>query len=205
LKTFYPGAMSGRLRELVDRTTSAVNVDCIEKMETILDFAGSKSSDEPSALEDFTKRMTEKVTKSNGVLEARVSEVTNEIILAALAPRQVRRMPAWHAAATAALALAPLDACDRTAAPPPPDPLPVPTLVVGPSDAAEAFAPLPPPPDPLPAPFDAGVVATDSGVAKKKDAGVIPPPPPPDPLPPPTLRRPPPPPDPLPPPHTTKP
>lgn len=203
LRTFYPGAMSGKLRELVDSTTRAVNVDCIETMESIFDFAGSKMSDEPAALADFTKRVTERVTRANVGLEARVASATDTIIRAALAPKQVRRPAAWQAAATAALALVPLDACDRSAPPPPPDPLPVPTLVSGPPDAdtQQLIAPT----DPLPAPFDAGV-PLDSGVSKKKDdAAPPPPPPPPDPLPRPTIHKYPPPPDPLPPPHTTKP
>ncbi len=79
----------------------------------------------------------------------------------------------------------------------PPDPLPVPTIVVGP-DAA----PLPPPPDPLPAPrIDAGLEeqGADAGAV---DAGIRPLPPP-DP-PPPPVRKYPPPPDPLPRPHTKK-
>jgi radical SAM superfamily enzyme YgiQ (UPF0313 family) len=200
LRNFYPSAMSGRLRELVDSTTRAVNTDCIGKMESILDFAGSKRSDDPKALEEFTRCITEQVKHSNEQLEERVASATDEIVRAAFAPKQLRRVPAWQAAGTMALALVPLDACDRSAPPPPPDPLPVPTLVAGPPDADTTQMVVPN--DPLPMPFDSGVpLVLDSGVKKAKDAGP-PPPPPPDPLPPPTIRRLPPPPDPLPRPHT---
>ena len=224
LRTFHPHAMTPALRELATETTRAVNLDCNEKMLEIFDFAATERSTQRAAFEDFAGRMKAKVERANQELEARVAEATETITRAALSPKTVkaqRTFSKWGALSAATLALAPLaGACEKTTAPPPPDPLPVPTLVAGPPDAepqpnvVQPVDPVPtpmtaPPPDPLPAPsvsstlplsLDAG--AADAG-KHKRDAGAKPPPPPPppDPLPPPTLRHPPPP-DPLPRPHT---
>jgi radical SAM superfamily enzyme YgiQ (UPF0313 family) len=216
-KIFYPSTVTRTLEAQSRATTRAVNLDCNERMVKILDFAGSSAAEDPRALADFTAKMTEEVEAANRSLEARVEEATLAIVRAALEPRRAVRPPSsvsrWGALSAAALALAPL-ACDRPASPPPPDPLPVPTLVSGPPDAQpDHEITLPPPPDPLPMPMvvpdasalDAsGADASDAGSAKVKDAGrdatVRKLPPPPDPLPPPTVR--PMPPDPLPRPHT---
>ena len=217
-RTFYPRSVTRSLAEAARATTRAVNLDCVERMEKILDFAGTERASDPAALEDFTAQMTVEVEAANRVLEDRVAGATTDIIRAALSPRTVKPARAaasrWGALSAAALALAPL-ACDKPAQPPPPDPLPMPTLVSGPPDAeAEAEVVMPPPNDPLPAPsvsatapsLDAGVLDASDAATKIKDAGRDAArrlPPPPDPLPPPTVRPLPPPPDPLPRPHTT--
>ena len=217
-RTFYPRSVTRSLAEAARATTRAVNLDCVERMEKILDFAGTERASDPAALEDFTAQMTVEVEAANRVLEDRVAGATTDIIRAALSPRTVKPARAaasrWGALSAAALALAPL-ACDKPAQPPPPDPLPMPTLVSGPPDAeAEAEVVMPPPNDPLPAPsvsatapsLDAGVLDASDAAVKIKDAGRDAArrlPPPPDPLPPPTVRPLPPPPDPLPRPHTT--
>lgn len=208
--------MTRALADAARATTRAVNLDCVDRMEKILEFAGSERATDPSAFEDFTVRMTAEVEAANAILEDRVASATTDILRAALSPRTVKPARAaasrWGALSVAALALAPL-ACDKPAQPPPPDPLPMPTLVSGPPDAeAEAEVVMPPPNDPLPPPtvsatapsldagvLDAGPKIRDAG----RDAAKRPLPPPPDPLPPPTVRPLPPPPDPLPRPHTT--
>lgn len=200
LRTFYPRAMTPALRRLADETTRDVNLDCNRRMRSILDFAGSKRSEERAAFEDFTAKTTAEVVAANRTLEDRVAWATNEIVRAAIAPRASRPQRAvsrWGALSAASLALAPLACETRPAQPPPPDPLPEPTIVVGP-DAA----PPPLPTDPLPSPrIDAGLEGqgADAGTV---DAGIRPLPPP-DP-PPPPVRKYPPPPDPLPRPHTKK-
>jgi radical SAM superfamily enzyme YgiQ (UPF0313 family) len=202
LRTFYPHAITPALEAMVEQTTRRVNLDCVERMNAILDFAASPASLDAACFEDFTAVTAEAVTRANAVLEDEVAEATQAIVRAALAPRAARparNVPVWQAISAATLAIAPL-ACDPVPHPPPPDPVPVPTLVVGPPDAG-VMVPTPvdpppppnirdlPPPDPPPPPVI-------------RDAG--PPPPPMDPLPPPTVKKkpppPPPPPDPLPPP-----
>ena len=54
LRTFYPRAPSRGLAQRVTETTRKVNLDCVERMEAILDFAESPASEERAALEDFT-------------------------------------------------------------------------------------------------------------------------------------------------------
>jgi anaerobic magnesium-protoporphyrin IX monomethyl ester cyclase len=221
LRTFYPHAMTPALRALADETTRAVNLDCNDTMLEILDFAESDASLDRARFEDFVADMTERVTAANVVLEDRVAEATATIQRAAVSPRvvkQSRTASRWGVLSAATLALAPL-ACDRPAQPPPPDPLPVPTLVSGPPDATPTATmnlppPDPPPPpvtavpnDPLPMPQTTGAPPNDQVPpprmrdAGAKDAGKKPPPPPPppDPLPRPTVL---PMPDPPPPPHT---
>lgn len=210
LNTFYPGAATAHLREMALETTRAVNLDCVTRMEAILDFAGSPESEDPQRFAEFTARVTEEAVAAGQRLEERVSRGTDEIVAAATAaqaqkaPRASRTASRWGVLSAATLALAPL-ACDRAMPPPPPDPLPQPTLVSGPPDAAPMATERIMPPDPLPTPVIAPndppppPHVVDAGV-KRADAG-RPRPLPPDPLPPPTMRYPPPP-DPLPPPHT---
>jgi radical SAM superfamily enzyme len=210
LRQFHPRAMRPELRARVDATTAKVNLDSMSRMEAILDFAASKRGEDARALEDFTARTTEQAEAAGRALEAEVEEATLAIVRAiespAREPRQ--RPPAWQVLSAAAVAMAAPLISDCKGAPPPPDPLPPPTLVSGPPDSgrgtqserdaavADAAAVTPiepivvPPMDPLPPPT----------TTRPKY------PPPPDPLPPPTTTRPkyPPPPDPLPPP-TTKP
>ncbi|MCC6553966.1 MAG: cobalamin-dependent protein [Polyangiaceae bacterium] len=200
LRTFYPHAMTGALRRLVDEATRRVNLDCVERMLAILDFAASDASKEPARLEDFTARAAEEISLADRRLEEQVASATNEIYRAAFAPRAARaaRVPQWQAISAATLALTPL-ACDPL--PPPPDPLPPPVIETAP----DAGRPLPPPPDPLPPPVvtpDGTGTSTGGFATPPPSTGPDRPPPPPDPLPPPTRRRPPPPPDPLPPPKT---
>lgn len=219
LRQFYPRAMTSALRTAVDETTRRVNLDCVDRMAQILDFAASPRSEDPAALADFAARAAEGVTRANKPLEDEVASVTERIYRAAFSPPARAARPAQRrlALTAAAAALVPLaggiEACGQ---PMPPDPLPEPIMIreQGDSDAdAGADVPVepstmqpvdpppppmtatgsmsfPPPPDPLPPP-----------TSKKPP----PPPPPPDPLPPPTWRRPPPPPDPLPPPKQNKP
>jgi len=203
LRTFYPRAASRALADRVRDTTRRVNLDCVERMEAIFDFAASPASEERAAFEDFTARTTAEVERANASLEAEVEEVTREIIDAASARPAPRREASrtaarWGMLSAATLALAPLSACDVKNAPPPPDPLPPPSLN------------LPPPTDPPPPPMVNDPLPQPTGTPS------IVQPPPPDPLPPPMLapdaaapdagkpktsqppRRPPPPPDPLP-------
>jgi len=212
LNTFYPGAATPRLREMALATTRAVNLDCVERMEAILDFAGSPESEDPARFAEFTARVTEEAVAAGRKLEARVSEGTDEIVAAATAAQAKaqaqkaapasRSFSRWGALSAATLALAPLVACDKVIAPPPPDPVPQPTLVSGPPDAAPTATERIMPPDPVPTPI---IAPNDPPPMPhvERDAGKVkpPPPPPPDPLPPPTMRYPPPP-DPLPRPHT---
>jgi len=190
LRTFYPRASSRSLEERVRDTTRKVNLDCVERMEGIFDFAASPASAEPAALEDFKARAKADVERANASLEAEVAEVTRSILDAAYA-RPAPRRPAgrtatWGMLSAATLALAPLSACDTKNSPPPPDPLPPPSVV------------MPPPPDPLPQPNLApsvppDVVPSATPDASPPDAGkpdaakprpkLPPPPPPPDPLP----------------------
>ncbi|MFO0742522.1 MAG: radical SAM protein [Labilithrix sp.] len=180
LRQFHPRAATRALRDLADDTTRAVNVDSVDRMMEIIDFAASPASDDRAAREDFTARATERANDASRGLEARVAEATDTIVRAVFSPpRAVRRMPMWKAVSAAALALGPLTACGKTNALPPPDPPPPPTEIQP-----------PPPPDPLPAPFDAGAPKPDlpppfdAGPARKPEKRP-PPPPPPDPLPPP--------------------
>jgi radical SAM superfamily enzyme YgiQ (UPF0313 family) len=203
LRTFYPHAATPALTRLVAETTRRVNLDGVDRMLRILDFAATPASEDAACREDFTARTTEEVNQAGRSLEDQVATATQEVVRAALAPRAQRSRPVslWQAISAATLAVAPL-ACDPVPHPPPPDPLPIPTLVVGPPDAG-SVAPVPPvtppqptttqlpPPDPPPPPVI-------------RDAGALPPPdPPPPPVimppmdpPPPPVRKPP-----LPPPH----
>ena len=208
LNTFYPGAATPRLREMALATTRAVNLDCVERMEAILDFAGSPESEDPARFAEFTGRVTEEAVAAGRRLEARVSQGTDDIVAAATAAQAQKTAKAsrtfsrWGALSAATLALAPLVACDRVVAPPPPDPVPQPVFVSGPPDAAPTATERIMPPDPVPTPI---IAPNDPPPMPhvERDAGKVkpPPPPPPDPLPPPTMRYPPPP-DPLPRPHT---
>lgn len=191
LRQFYPRAMTTSLRRLVDGVTRKVNLDCVERMEAIFEFAESPASKDAAAFEDFTERTTREVEAASRRLEDEVAAATDEIVRVALSPRRAARVPRWQAISAAAVALAPL-ACDRPAQPPPPDPLPIPTLVVGPDAPATATATATattiapatttatatalPPPDPPPPPM-----VIDAGAPKPRPR----PPPPPDPLPPP--------------------
>ncbi len=169
VRQFYPAAMTERLREISDEVTRRVNLDCIDRMEKILDFAASPASDDPSALEGFTAKVTEEVTRANRGLEADVAEATDEMARAVISPRRARPHEAasrWKVLSAAAVALVPM-ACEKSPALPPPDPLPLPTLT---------GSPPPPPPDPLPMP-----VNLDAGAPHQMMM-------PPDPLPPPVRR-----------------
>ncbi|MCL2779536.1 MAG: B12-binding domain-containing radical SAM protein [Polyangiaceae bacterium] len=174
LRTFYPHAMTPSLRELVLRTTRAVNLDCNDKMLEIVDFAQEPASLDPARLADFTAKMTERVTAANVLLEARVAEATAMIQRAAATPKGVkpsRTVSRWGILSAATIALAPL-ACDRstgTGLPPGAiDPLPPPTEMPPhpkPPDAGMPDAEPPPtetmPPyvvDPLSPPFSATAV-----------------------------------------------
>ncbi len=233
LRTFYPHALTSDLRARSQSTTRAVNLDSNERMVRILDFAASKRSEDPAAFEDFAERATEEANRASRSLEDRVADATDAIIRAATTPRvraPQRAVSRWGALSAATLAIAPLAAaCNRAIAPPPPDPLPVPTLVAGPPNSGaqsmvDASAPdvqprmepmpppdPPPPPmvvDPLPGPVVVPndplppPVRHDAGVRRRRDAGAPPMPPPVDPPPPPIQHPYPPPPDPLPRPYT---
>ncbi|MBK8252359.1 MAG: cobalamin-dependent protein [Polyangiaceae bacterium] len=208
LRHFYPKAATHELRRMVDDVTRRVNLDCMDKMGRILDFAESPAAREIAAVEDFSGRMTREVNAANPALEAEVAGVTDALYRAAFEPKRVRsvgsrvqRSLAVSATAAAAM-LVPLagalEGCGEKVPPPPPppDPLPDPVLIQG---------------------FDAGV--EDAGGDASPGATSLPtgmiqpvdPPPPPvtttkswpsanptDPVPPPTWKKPPPPPDPLP-------
>lgn len=169
-RTFYPRAVTAALRDRVDAVTQRVNVDCVDTMDAILDFAESTASADPAALEDFRQRTTERVERANRVLEDAVAEGTAEIVRAVQSPPRAqaprRSRSALQALSAVAIALSPM-ACEKsTSTPPPPDPLPPPTL-------------LPPPPDPVPAP--SLLVTPDAAVLPDATATALPPPDPPPP------------------------
>jgi radical SAM superfamily enzyme YgiQ (UPF0313 family) len=206
LRRFYPGALTPALRRLVEETTRRVNLDSVDRMANILDFAATPASEDPARFADFTARTTEDALRAAASLEDQVAFATDEIVRAALSPRATkpaRPLPAWQTLTAATLALAPL-ACDPVPPPPPPDPVPPPTLVV-PTPDAGAIAPLPPP-DPPPPPVILPQSTADAGAVrplpppdppprpfvpppKASSKGPVrpPPPPPPDPLPPPKI------------------
>ncbi|MFO0549728.1 MAG: radical SAM protein [Polyangiaceae bacterium] len=204
LRRFYPRALSSDLRRDTDRATERVNLDCVNRMEKILAFAGSKEASDPSRFADFTAETTREVEASNRVLESMVAEATDAIVRAVVSPRrQAPSRSAWGTLSAAALVLLPLG-CEK--APPPPDPLPEPVLSHGPPNpssktsatatatettgvSATATATIMPP-DPLPPPVRSS--------AKPRASDSVVPLPPPDPPPPPVTRPLPPPPDPLP-------
>jgi radical SAM superfamily enzyme YgiQ (UPF0313 family) len=204
-RMFYPEAMSSSLRRKVDETIVRVNLDCVERMNRILDFAATRASEDPACFQDYAARATEQVERANGSLEDQVADATSAIIQAVTSPRpQKRAVPVWQVASAAAIATLPLG-CDPLPPPPPPDPLPVPTLVL--PDRPDGGFATPPPPDPLPPPT---VLPPPDPPPPPmiRDAGTYPPVVT-DPLPPPTQRKrkvppPPPPPDPLPAPKTNK-
>ncbi|MFO0590439.1 MAG: radical SAM protein [Polyangiaceae bacterium] len=228
LREFYPRALTDSLRERVDATVRKVNVDCMDRMGKILDFAASTRSEDRSALHDFTMRTMEEVNAANGPLEDEVATVNHEIYRAAFSPpsprpRQIQApaRPKWQVAAVALVPLAAgMEGC--SASPPPPDPLPEP-IVIGEPDGGTTTTPMvdqpvdpppppftaqpdyPPPPDPLPPPTTTKQMPPNDVLPPPTGKKPPPPPPPPDPLPPPTWKGPPPPPpDPLPPPTTKK-
>ncbi len=188
LRQFHPRAMRPELRTRVDALTGKVNLDSMGRMEAILDFAASTASDDPHALEDFTELAAREADAAGRALEAEVEEATVAILRAVESPARETRgrvAPSWQVLSAATLALAAPLVTSCKAAPTPPDPLPVPTLVSG------------PPGDASPREGDVDAERPDTA----QTATAIPPM---DPLPPPTTTRPkyPPPPDPLPPPTT---
>jgi hypothetical protein len=210
LRQFHPRAMRPELRTRVDAVTAKVNLDAVSRMEAIFDFAASKRGEDPRALEDFTEQVALETDAAGRALEAEVEDATVAIIRAVESPwrePRSRTTPTWQVLSAAAIALAAPLVTDCRGVPPPPDPLPSPTLVAGPPDARE--------------PVDAGSDARPlPSVTQTAEPTVMPPmdpppppitkpryPPPPDPLPPPTTSRPryPMPPDPLPPPTTSRP
>jgi hypothetical protein len=147
LRTFYPRVHAGSLAERVRSVTRRVNLDCVDRMERIVSFAASPRSEERAALEDFTRTTTEQVLRASAPLEDEVATTTRAIVDAALSPSRAKAarratgpMARWGMLSAASLTLAPLSAVDCKTSPPPPDPLPPPSLV------------NPPPPDPLPPP-----------------------------------------------------
>jgi radical SAM superfamily enzyme YgiQ (UPF0313 family) len=201
LRQFHPRAMRPELRTRVDAVTAKVNLDAVDRMEAIFDFAASKRGDDRHALEDFTERVTYETNAAGRALESEVEEATVAIIRAVEAPwrePKPKTTPTWQVLSAAAIALAAPLVTDCRGVPPPPDPLPSPTLVAGP-------------------PYDAGPDTSDVGAAAPSGADATAAPsvtatadptimPPMDPPPPPwTKPRYPPPPDPLPPPTTSRP
>jgi len=134
LRTFYPKVAAGSLGERVRATTHRVNVDCVDRMEDILAFADSKRGADPAALEDFTAKVTGEVQRASASLEQQVSELTREIVDAALSPpRTAKPAPTsakrstgararWGMLSVAGLTLAPLSAVDCKSSPPRPIP-----------------------------------------------------------------------------------
>ncbi len=191
LKVYYPRALTSSLRERATAVCRRVNLDCVQRMREIVEFASSERSTEPAAFEEFSQGMIEDVARANRTLEDQVAEASRKMLEAARGKARPRALR-LGAAAAAAIALSPL-ACDPLA-PPPPDPLPPPHMqnedagqpiepTTGPSPYAEpppeqpdAGAMVLPPPDPPPPPT----------THPRKPPP--PPPPPPDPLPPPTLK-----------------
>lgn len=197
LRHFYPKAVSSTLQARALETIRQVNLDSVARLLEIVDFADSARSLDPDRFDEFGAIVTEEITAANAKLEARVAEVSHEILNAAKGVARPRGLSRLGAAAATAIALSPL-ACDPLA-PPPPDPVPPPhmheqhegpayeqpdasqALEIQPSADASQFAQPPdagpvylPPPDPPPPP-----------TTKPKP----PPPPPPDPLPPPTTKK----------------
>ncbi len=210
LKQFYPSAVTSGLRDLALSTIRRVNLDCVDRMTEILDFAESERSLERAAFEDFARGMTEDVERANRSLEPAVADASYQMLAAARGTTRAKPRLRWGAAAAAAIALAPLG-CDPLPPPPPPDPLPPPNLqedrdsgqqplVIEPKNDDSKFAQPPPgerdagsialpPPDPPPPPTMKVPPPPDPPpppTVKKKPP---PPPPPPDPLPPPTMKK----------------
>jgi radical SAM superfamily enzyme YgiQ (UPF0313 family) len=200
LRTFYPRALPGSLAERVRTTTHRVNVDCVDRMEAILDFAASERATDAAALEEFTVRTTEQVQRASASLEQQVAEVTRAIMDAALSPPRATKAAApkrssgararWGMLSVAGLTLAPLSAVDCKSSPPPPDPLPPPSVVMPPppDPLPSPSIVMPPPPDPLPAPT---LVATvpDAQAPSARPRPPQPPTPMNDPVPPPYQKR----------------
>lgn len=171
LRHFYPHAVTADLRRHTEAVIRRVNLDCVERMSRIVDFAETPLSAERAAFQDFQGEQTRSTLEANRLLEEQVAEVTRWIVRAARG-QQVKAIPMWVSVAAATLALSPL-ACDPLM-PPPPDPLPPPreqpydkntVLVPADQDGGSRFAqpppdeyvapdPLPMPPDPLPPPND---------------------------------------------------
>jgi anaerobic magnesium-protoporphyrin IX monomethyl ester cyclase len=189
LRTFHPKVDSGTLGARVNATTRKVNLDCVERMERILDFSASERSLEAEAVADFTHATTEEANRAGAHLEEEVAEVTRAIVDAVTSPpraasarRGSSALARWGMLSAASLTLAPLSAVDCKTSPPPPDPLPPPSVV------------MPPPPDPLPPPsvvmdpLPAPRVTQDAQAPTAKPRPPLPPPP--DPLPPPHQNKP---------------
>ncbi|MBI2892724.1 MAG: cobalamin B12-binding domain-containing protein [Deltaproteobacteria bacterium] len=206
LRHFYPHAYGPSLRARAIEMIRKVNLDCVGRMERIVEFATSPRAEDADALAEFAEKLTVETIRANEALEEEVRSVS-DMLAGSARTRQVRPAPARWRQVAAALAFAPL-ACTSVKAcggtdmpPPPPDPLPPPQ-----TDGGRApFMPLPP--DPLPPPVDGGGVHLVP-IPTPADGGRFllptdPLPPPPDPLPPPEdrVRRHPIPVDPPPPPH----
>ena len=127
LKQFYPRAVTRQLQNLALTTIRRVNLDCVDRMNDILDFAESEESLNEAAFTEFVAQTTEEVERANQKLEPQVAEASEAILAAARGTTRARPHVRWGAAAAAAIALSPL-ACDPLAPPPPPDPLPPPNL-----------------------------------------------------------------------------
>jgi radical SAM superfamily enzyme YgiQ (UPF0313 family) len=207
LRQYFPRALSRELRARTAETIRRVNLDCVERMNEIVDFAESKRSEDEAAFADFVEGCREAVERANVKLEDEVAEASHAILNAARSVTRPRPMVRWGAAAAAAIALSPL-ACDPLAPPPPPDPVPPPSLREDggeqqqpliqdkqddsqfaqppPDEARDAGTIALPPPDPPPPPTTKPKPPPPPPTTGKPKP---PPPPPPDPLPPPTMKK----------------
>lgn len=179
LRHFYPNGYSTAIRGHVMEVIRRVNLDCIERMERILDFVDTPQAACGDAVLEFAAEMERDTRRANAELEESVAEATNRIMAAAREQR-VRATPLWKSVAAATLALSPL-ACpsqqQQHVVDPVPRPEPVPPREEVYVIETDAGAPCggfakPPPPD-------------ETDETQRLDYTPSDPPPPPDPLPPP--------------------
>jgi len=194
LRHFYPRTLTSDLRANVEHAIRKVNLDCVDRMSRVIDFAEREPSSRLG--DEFAMQTLEEVTRANRSLEDEVASATEACVRAAQGVRSpsMSSRSLLFAAAAATLAFSPLGC---TKSPPPPDPLPPPREITADDTGPEK----PPAKD-----GGAGVVTPkpDAAATAVPPMDPLPPPtymPPPDPLPPPTYL---PPPDPPPPPTTKK-
>ena len=94
LRQFYPRALTESLRARVHATIRRVNIDCMDRMGKILDFAASPASEDRSAFQDFQARTIEEVRRANGPLEDEVATVNQDLYRAAFSAPTARARPA---------------------------------------------------------------------------------------------------------------
>ena len=90
LKQFYPRAVTRQLQNLALTTIRRVNLDCVDRMNDILDFAESEESLNEAAFTEFVAQTTEEVERANQKLEPQVAEASEAILAAARGTTRAR-------------------------------------------------------------------------------------------------------------------